>query len=169
MAWNNPLTWTFGETLSAARLNQQIRDNLNFLKQKPVVMNDLGSTNQTGITSGWQKITNGDLQITTTGVSNLEFGLRLFIVDSDANNEMFFDIRDEDSTLYLSDGLSPATDGLFSMFSVYGNVAIGVYFTKLLLDVPAGTHNYAFYVRSEVTGGIIVNDINKGELWVREV
>lgn len=32
MAWTAPKTWTDGSVLTAAELNEQLRDNLNFLK-----------------------------------------------------------------------------------------------------------------------------------------
>lgn len=32
MAWTDPKTWTAGSTLTAAELNEQVRDNLTFLK-----------------------------------------------------------------------------------------------------------------------------------------
>lgn len=36
MAWNTPKTWTPGEVVSAANLNQQLRDNMNHLLVRPL-------------------------------------------------------------------------------------------------------------------------------------
>jgi len=33
MAWSNPATWVSNTTLTAAQLNQEVRDNLDFLKE----------------------------------------------------------------------------------------------------------------------------------------
>ena len=39
MAWTTPKTWTIGELVAAAGLNEQLRDNLNVLK---LAVNDSG-------------------------------------------------------------------------------------------------------------------------------
>lgn len=39
MAWITPKTWTIGELVSAADLNEQIRDNMSHLK---LIVNDAG-------------------------------------------------------------------------------------------------------------------------------
>lgn len=35
MAWTTPLTWTAGSVVSAASLNEQVRDNFNYLLSRP--------------------------------------------------------------------------------------------------------------------------------------
>lgn len=37
MAWHTPKTWTPGEVVSAANLNEQLRDNMNHLLARPLV------------------------------------------------------------------------------------------------------------------------------------
>lgn len=34
MAWTTPRTWTVGEVVTAAQMNEQLRDNLNYLKSR---------------------------------------------------------------------------------------------------------------------------------------
>lgn len=42
MAWTTPLTWT-PTLINAANLNEQIRDNLNYLKNRPVDIQDINN------------------------------------------------------------------------------------------------------------------------------
>ena len=49
MAWVSPRTWTAGETVTAALMNQHVRDNLNALGSKAIVIGMGGSILQAGV------------------------------------------------------------------------------------------------------------------------
>ena len=49
MAWVAPRTWTAGETVTAALMNQHVRDNLNALEGKAIVVGMGGLALLTGI------------------------------------------------------------------------------------------------------------------------
>lgn len=59
MDWKTPRTWADGEIVSFAQLNEQLRDNLNYLKQRAdtVVNNQLGAQVRN---SADQTVTSGD-------------------------------------------------------------------------------------------------------------
>jgi len=56
MAWTSPRTWVAGETVTAAQLNEQIRDNLDFLHSKDHA-SAYDSTNQSLTDSTYENIT----------------------------------------------------------------------------------------------------------------
>ena len=57
MAWTAPRTWSTGEIVTAAQLNEQIRDNMNMLIQKDgsvafTADQPMGSFSLTGLAAG---------------------------------------------------------------------------------------------------------------------
>lgn len=70
MAWTSPKTWIDGNKLSALELNEQLRDNLNYLFAKPSASYILDeAANYTTTSNSWVDIdsTNLALSITTGG------------------------------------------------------------------------------------------------------
>ena len=59
MTWTDPRTWVVGEKLRAADLNEQLRDNLKFLYEQPMVSlrrtSDLGVDDATTVSVPWSE------------------------------------------------------------------------------------------------------------------
>lgn len=53
MTWTTPVTWATNQLVTAANMNEQVRDNLNYLLAKPTVkiLGDTGANYSTSSTS----------------------------------------------------------------------------------------------------------------------
>lgn len=67
MAWTTPRTWTVGEVVTAAELNEQIRDNVGYLYDRAVT----GIVNSGGTIIGGSRYT---VSHTGTGAYTVSFG-----------------------------------------------------------------------------------------------
>lgn len=170
MAWTNPITWVFKQVWSATVFNQQIRDNLLFLKNRPYTVAALGSTNQTGISTAWTTITNSGLQIVVPVTAVLEFGWRITLSHTTVNNYVSIDIYDLDNNVYLSSGTAtPSTAGLARLTLGLATGASIFSGSFLHVNVPAGTHNYEFRLIAQAASSTINNSAARNETWVKEV
>lgn len=65
--WTAPRTWSAGELVTAAMLNAHVRDNLEWLKGRPIdTQQDFDGTFFAASTASWAT-TGADVAITTTG------------------------------------------------------------------------------------------------------
>lgn len=169
MSWTDPITWVFRQVLSATLLNQQIRDNMDYLKSPPLEVAELGSSNQTGISTTWVKVTNSDLTITLPVNGVLEFAWRITFAHSVANNHVAIDIFDVDNSIYLSSGTAtPATGGLQRTAGV-STLLTQIAGSYLHSGVIAGTHNYEFRMLAQAASATLHNASVKNTVWVKEV
>ncbi len=63
--WTAPKSWIGGEVAKAAKLNEQLRDNLTWLKSRPFVAGATGAVTTTSAT--FVTMTNSTVNLTTTG------------------------------------------------------------------------------------------------------
>jgi hypothetical protein len=67
-----PRTWTTGEIVTASIMNTHVRDNLDYLKARPVVrVSDLDGTVSSTTSASFVDITGATVNITTSGSSRL--------------------------------------------------------------------------------------------------
>lgn len=171
MTWTNPITWAFQQVWSATIFNQQFRDNLNYLKTRPYDVAEIGSTNQTGITTSWVKVTGSDLTVVLPVAAVLEFNWRLTFTHSAASSSVAVDIFDVDNAVYLSSGTgTPATHGLQRVptHATIGQAAANVG-SYIHIAVPLGTHNYEIRIIAAAASATLVNASVKNTAWVKEV
>ena len=78
MAWTTPRTWAVNEQLTAALMNQHVRDNLSYLKSTIASIKDIHASGYANKGDAWsvtgstyQAITDLSVQITTTVKCNL--------------------------------------------------------------------------------------------------
>jgi hypothetical protein len=70
--WTLPRTWATGEIVTAAMLNQYLRDELDYLKARPVArVTDLDGTVSNTSSTSFVDITGATVSITTSGSSRL--------------------------------------------------------------------------------------------------
>jgi hypothetical protein len=70
--WTANRTWVAGEVVTAALLNQYVRDNLDYLKDRPVAaVSDLDGTVSSTTSASFVDITGASVSITTSGSSRL--------------------------------------------------------------------------------------------------
>lgn len=150
MAWTDPVTWVLEQVLSATLLNQQVRDNLNYLKKKPIHRIVVTADQAVAVTS-WTKITDTDLQIVLDVTSDLVFQIHTQVQSTNAAAFVHFDIWDVDNSVYLSSGTgTPQLDGLFRIDTVVANARAHASFQVVFEDVIAGTHNYEIFVQTTI-------------------
>jgi hypothetical protein len=71
--WTLPRTWATGEIVTAAMLNQYLRDELDYLKARPVArVSDLDGTVSNTTSTTFVDITGATASITTSGSSRLK-------------------------------------------------------------------------------------------------
>lgn len=79
MPWNDPITWQANDLVTASQLNEQLRDNQNYLRQRPLYTSSFSASgNSTNLTSYEYVTTAGNLGITvpilqTTAGLNLQY------------------------------------------------------------------------------------------------
>lgn len=171
MAWTNPITWVFKQVWSATLFNEQIRDNFNYLKNRPYDLALLGSSNQGSISTTWVKVTNSELQVILPTTAVLEFQWRVIFTHTLTTGALRLDILDVDTGLYLSSGTTtPVSNGLGA---VVGSNAVGSAVNNvgwaLAIGVPAGTHNYELWVSASAATATIVNNVSKNAFMVKEI
>lgn len=171
MAWTSPITWLFKQVFSASLFNQQIRDNMNYLKNRPYDIADLGNVNQGAISTTWLKVTNSELQITVPDTAVLEFQWRVIFTHTLTTGVLRLDILDVDTGLFLSSGTStPTTNGLSV---TAGSNPVGSAMLNsawaLAVGVSAGTHNYELWVQSASATATIINANAKNSVMVKEI
>jgi len=171
MSWTQPITWAFQQVWSAVIFNQQIRDNLLYLKNRPYDKSYLGVVDQTGITTAWVAVTNGALQIILPVTGVLEFSWRMHVYSTTVNARVSVDIFDVDNGVYLSSGTAtPTTNGIAHHYThptaSIGSSACGSFIQE---GVAAGTHNYEFRVLSTAAATTIENSSTRNAVWVKEV
>ena len=172
MAWTDPITWVFEQVISAGLLNQQIRDNLNYLKVKPIdIVTFTGGDYSLFPANTWTKIPQADLVIDIDGASNLEFGMRITITTGAADNYIDWDVYDADTNVYLSSGTStPNTYGL-GRFLVDNNTSRDglLYAEAIWVDVADGAHNYEIHLRTVSNALSLEHASTTNQVWVREL
>jgi len=148
MAWTDPITWIFEQVWSATLFNQQIRDNLNYLKKKPIHRIVVTADQAIAVTS-WTKITSTDLQIILDITGDLVFSINVEMFHSISNGTVSFDIWDVDNGVYLSSGTgTPQLRGL-GAYDVTGTANPNLANIQVVFeDIIAGTHNYEIFVKT---------------------
>lgn len=156
--YTTPRTWVAGEIVTAALLNTHLRDNLDYLKARPVARaSDFDNTVISTSSTAFVDVTGASVSITTSGSS------RLLIIASGA-----FGPQGTGATIYITavvDGVNQgdATYGItYGAFANYGSYACTLLTSAAVAD---GAHTVKLQVR--VSGGTM--SINTFSLAVLEV
>lgn len=176
MAWSSPITWS-SSLVTVSQFNQQIRDNMNALKDPPTALHTVDRTPVEGdyTTSSTSFITvdgtNLALSITTAG-GDIFVGFvgTVFHSATAGNHRVFFDV-----TL---DGVSVVgDDGICAAFFTSGTApeVMPVAFVYLIDSPSAGAHTIRlrWRVNSGTVGLYAGAGTSNGNLhpqfWVREL
>lgn len=138
MAWSLPRTWTDGELVNAAMMNQHVRDNLNYLLAPNVVYvrSAVGALSTTGTTlanlgTAWS-------QSVTLNGGYLNFGAQLVVSAAAAAAGAAVFAVSVDGTPYTA------------FHAVIGAPAVMVTFNQILTGIASGAHTVALQWRSTV-------------------
>lgn len=169
MAWITPKDWEVGESLTAAKLNTHLRDNLNALKSPPsdgYVVNE-GSDYSTSSTS-FANVdgTNLHLTLTTTG-GDVEVHFEGTFQAAGAAGIVYLDV-------YVDAAVDGGDDGYLCQYCPASQPQ-AVSFSRLIEGLSAGTHH--FYLEWKTNGVSIILYAGAGsanrdvhpQFWAREV
>lgn len=144
MAWTTPKTWTDGSVLTAAELNEQVRDNLDFLFDKPGAVYDVDeASNYTTSSTSFVDVDATDLALTiTTGGGDVLIWLSPAVMTSTANVSVYFDVDIDGTRVAGDDGITKFTffDAGASPETVMNRATLG--FVWLATGLAAGSHTF---------------------------
>lgn len=147
MGWTTPATWVAGQLVSAAGMNVQVRDNLNYLLAPNAffVQSAAGALSTTSTTyaslgTAWAR------SITMNG-GYLRAGAQMVISGVASTSGVVFLGVDIDGTTYTAQAIRAS-----------GNNMIGVSISKFFTGIAAGAHTVTLKWR--VSGGDITGSID---------
>jgi hypothetical protein len=139
--WHTPATWTVGQLVTATNLNEQLRDNLEFLKTPPTSLYNLnqGSDYTTTSTSFVDvDATNLSLTINTAGGDVLI----VFLGFGAGSARLYFDIAIDGVRMAGDDGFFSAvqnSNGPLTLVALKQGLSAGSHTFKLQWKVNSGT------------------------------
>ena len=167
--WTAPITWNVNQLVTADNLNQQLRDNLEFLKSPPTasVVLDQSSDYNTTATS-FVNIDSSVLSLSlTTAGGALLIGFH-GVISPTGTHSVYLDITVDGVRVGGDDGLlsvTRATTGTtpsVSFVRLVTGITAGAHTVRLQWKVSAGTST--LYAGAGTTG----NDTHP-QFWAREV
>jgi len=157
MSWTTPKTWTAGNTLTAAELNEQVRDNLTFLNAKPsdiYVLNEASDYSTTSSTFVDVDGTNLSLSITTGGGDLLVWFSGTVAADAGVPAYIYLDVDVNGSRIGGDDGVVMVASNTGGVISQYqGDKWKNIVLLRLLSGLGAGTHTLSLQWKVLGTSG----------------
>lgn len=154
MAWTTPKTWTAGNTLTAAELNEQVRDNLDFLYNKPgadYVMDE--AVNYTTTSTTFVDVDASNLALTiTTGGGDVLVWLSNAYMTCTIRDGVHFDIDVDGSRAGGDDGIAKAEFITNASGSAGATNYASLSMTYLVTGLAAGSHTFKLQWRKSYTG-----------------
>jgi hypothetical protein len=149
MGWITPITWKAGETVTAAQMNEQVRDNLTFLFQRTAAQttfdwNSLSPTYPSITSTSWTAISQGDVTLTTAANSRLFIMLSGCAFNLNGNNQYLSiqvdGVNQGDATYGLVHQAYLDNGHPFSMMCVTAPLSAGSHTVGLIARRDTGTH-----------------------------
>lgn len=171
MSWSEPITWTFGQPLSASVMNQEIRDNLIYLKRRPIDLFEYMSGDFTVPTdaSVFSYLTGFEVSLIVEGYADLLVTASFSARSNVANAGVFFDIYHVEENVFLSTGTSSTTTyGLGGVNTPTGATAHAVNLTRYVLN-KTGTNTFRLYGRTALTATGIIIGASNSQFSLREL
>ncbi len=169
MSWTTPHTWVNGEALEEDIMNEQIRDNFNFLKDRPSDSYELNEVaNYTTDLTTFDDVdpTNLALTITTEG-GDVWIGFTGSVSNNTINAYIHFDVK-VDGVLFAGDDgiiveqINPANNvSTIGFIILIDSLAAAVHTFELQWKVSAGTGTM-------FAGAGTANRDVHGQFWVHE-
>lgn len=141
--WTTPKTWALDDVLDAPTLNQQVRDNIEYLANRPMAwIKHVYSSNENiypTATGTFTHITDLDVSL-TTNTGRVMYTCHVPIVDS--ARAVYFDVYIPELNIYLStDSTTPATYGLARSQSANNAYDVPVTIAAPI-ELAAGTYTF---------------------------
>ncbi len=172
--WTQPATWTVNQLVTADDLNEQLRDNLEFLKDPPsgaYMADESANYSTTSSTFVDVDATNFALSLTTAG-GDVLVGFYGTMANAGVGGRTFFDVDVSTS------GRIGGDDGLITVQNPdasSGDRVCVVSFVYLLTGLAAGTHEFSLQWKALVNtatlyagAGTSNVDVHP-QFWAREI
>ena len=169
--WTAPRTWSTGDALTAALMNEQLRDNLTVLKDPASEMSEL--TQYSTTSTSWTDVdgTNLSFTITTEGGDVIIGFSGTGQAGAGGQTTAYFDVDIDGTRMGGDDGLIFESGNSATNEEMYHNLS----FVLLKEGLSAGSHT--FKLQWKVSGGtwyLLGNTSATGtkihpQFWVREV
>lgn len=158
--WTQPHTWKYKEVWTATQLNQEMRDNLEFLKMKPrnyAELRGVANDTPTILTASWTAVNDSNWQCNiTTSEANEEVFLYLcvgFTVTTSAQ-KVDFDIL-IDNSIYLSSlTATPSTNGIGGTYVPTAN-AFYISLRHRYVVPSVGSHNFKLRAKTGTSNSVM--------------
>lgn len=152
VAWTTPITWANLDPITETKLNQQLRDNMLWLKSPAKGMVTIRNVANVTVTST-SFVAVDDAQFTidadfTGGDISLEFNGTL----SPQTVQAYFDVLIDGTTFASSMTATALTNGLWSAYATGTDITFN--FHHRITGLAAGTHN--FKLRARVASGSVI-------------
>jgi hypothetical protein len=148
MGWNTPKTWTPGEALSASELNDNLRDDLNYLLSRPGdgVQYDNGA-NYTTTSDTFTPVDGTNLSITlTTAGGKIACGFSA-VCPGLTSTVMDFDITVDGTRIGAA-----GANGLYRAATPGSNLDFQVSFTVVKTGLTPGSHTVQVVWKRHTSG-----------------
>jgi len=172
--WTTPITWDDNQELDEDTLNEQIRNNLLFLKEGHFALTQIHPDDGIGpFTHGagaglWEEVDSVvAVTLTLETAANLFLGFNIPLLPSGSNRTMAIDFFD--GTNYASSQTpTPDTDGIaFDRWSSTANFTETASMMLHLGPSAAGTYTYTMWWNCGVNGGYSLPlDVFPMQLWL---
>lgn len=171
MAWTTPRTWATLEQITATYLNEQLRDNLEYLYNRPHSFVTIRNGTNVNITStSFAALDDGQftLELTTTG-GDIEIWLTGTFEHGSGGVAVMFDVL-MDNTTYLSSMTgTPLTNGLAAFFAPNVGYDTITSLRYTISGITADTHNFKLRVRTTSGTGVWLAANYCTQFGVREI
>lgn len=142
--WTTPRTWATGEIVTAALANEQWRDNVDYLKARPLlIVKDLDGTVASTSSTSFVDLTGASGSITTTGSSRLALSLSAVATASGANRSywtMLVDgVNQGDATYGMTHGMGGSGGNQPSALFITAALSDGAHTVKIQWRVDGGS------------------------------
>lgn len=168
MAWTTPKTWSVDELLTAADLNEQLRDNMNELKAPPSANYELDESSDFTTTSTTFVDVGAALELTVnTNGGDVMVHFHGAITNQTGGEKVMLDVAVDGVREAGDDGIVLAKpSGAFEV--------VPVCFTRLITGLSAGAHTFKLqWAVSAGTGYLYAGAGSSvdthGQFWAREV
>lgn len=149
--WTAPKTWVAGVTLTAADMNQYVRDNMDWLKAPPKgTVQMSGTSNFTTTSTSFVDVSTTDFQMSITTTGGAVFGWFVVTVsNSSGTNYANFDV--------VIDGVSVsgASNGVVGGIRLAASTTVSVMIPFYKSGLSAAAHTIKLQFRSDNAGNTV--------------
>lgn len=153
--WTDPKTWQLDDVYDATEMNEQLRDNQEYLYRRPIAYTRIiygAASDLYPSLVGWSAISAFDVVITTTS-GRLEYSFTMPLLPTTAAARIInLDVYFVEANVWLSSGTSTQyTDGATGARTSTNTIGLNPTIAGIV-ELAAGTYTCRVYLKSNVVG-----------------